>query len=91
MPGTALSLARYADMPHYYFHLYNDVISMDGEGKNLPDLDAARVNGIKEAREMMMESVGEGRINFSHRIEIADHEGAIKAVVMFADAVRVEG
>jgi hypothetical protein len=78
-------------MPHYYFHLYNDIAAMDSEGKRLPHLDAARANGIKEAREMMMESVAEGRINFSHRIDIADQTGDVAATVMFGDAVRVEG
>jgi len=78
-------------MPRYYFHLYNDVIAMDAEGKNLPHLDAARANGIKEAREMMRETVEEGRINFSHRIDIADDTGGVAATVMFGDAVRVEG
>lgn len=78
-------------MPRYYFHLYNDLISMDDEGRILPDLDAARANAIREAREMMMETVGEGRINFSHRIEIADDSGDIAATVLFAEAVTVEG
>jgi len=78
-------------MPRYYFHLYNGMTVMDGEGKMLPDLDAARANGIKEAREMMTETVAEGRINFSHRIEIADHAGDVAATVQFGEAVRVEG
>lgn len=84
-------MARWANMPRYYFHLYNGMIAMDSEGKILPDLAAARANGIKEAREMMMESVGEGRINFSHRIEIADRSGDVAATVTFGEAVRVEG
>lgn len=78
-------------MPHYYFHLYNDTVSMDEEGVDLPDLEAARANGIKEAREMMMETMAAGRINFSHRIDIADESGAIVDSVTFAEAVRVEG
>lgn len=78
-------------MPRYYFHLYNDITAMDPEGKMLPHLDAARANGIKEAREMMMESVEEGRINFSHRIDIADDTGDVAASVFFGEAVRVEG
>jgi hypothetical protein len=78
-------------MPRYYFHLYNDVISMDDEGLDLPDLAAARANGIKEAREMMLETVAEGRINFSHRIDIADESGAVVDSVTFGEAVAVEG
>lgn len=78
-------------MPHYYFHLYNDIVSMDEEGVDLPDLEAARANGIREAREMMLETVAEGRINFSHRIDIADESGAVVDTVTFAEAVKVEG
>ena len=76
-------------MPHYFFHLYNDVVVMDEEGRSLPDLAAARVNAIREARELMLESVAEGRINLSHRI--ADEVGAVVGTVYFADAVTVEG
>jgi hypothetical protein len=78
-------------MRRYYFHLYNDLTVMDMEGRLLPDLEAARANGIREAREMMMDTVSEGRINFSHRIEIAGDAGATVATIMFQDAVRVEG
>ncbi|HLL29771.1 MAG TPA: hypothetical protein VK403_02130 [Allosphingosinicella sp.] len=77
-------------MPRYFFHLYNDVISMDEEGVELPDLEAARANGIREAREMMLETVAEGRINLSHRIDIADESGAVLASVAFGEAVAVE-
>lgn len=84
-------IGRCGIMPRYYFHLYNDEITMDPEGRVLPDLAAARANAIKEAREMMMETVGEGRLNLSHRIEIADQSGAVAATLVFRDAVRVEG
>ena len=78
-------------MPHYFFHLYNDIVAMDEEGVDLPDLEAARANGIREAREMMVETVAEGRINFSHRIDIADETGAVVDSVTFGEAVKVEG
>jgi hypothetical protein len=78
-------------MPRYYFNLYNDVVAMDEEGKELPDLEAARANGIREAREMIQDMVAEGRINFSHRIEIADETGAVATTVTFGEAVAVEG
>lgn len=78
-------------MSRYFFHLYNDIIAMDEEGRMLPDLAAARANAITEAREMMTETVAEGRINFSHRIEVADHRGDIVATVLFEEAVTVQG
>jgi hypothetical protein len=78
-------------VPLYFFHLYNDIVSMDEEGVDLPDLEAARANGIREAREMMLETVAEGRINLSHRIDIADESGAVVDSVAFGEAVTVEG
>ena len=78
-------------MSRYFFHLYNDIVSMDEEGVDLPDLEAARANGIREAREMMLETVTQGRINFSHRIDIADESGAVVDSVLFGEAVAVEG
>lgn len=78
-------------MSRYFFHLYNDIIAMDEEGVDLPDRETAHANGIKEAREMMVDTVTDGRINFSHRIDIADESGAIVDSVMFSEAVKVEG
>jgi hypothetical protein len=78
-------------MPRYFFHLYNDVDTMDEEGRTFPDLAAAHANAVKEAREMMLETVAEGRINFSHRIDIEDGTGAVVGTVTFGEAVTVEG
>ena len=82
---------RVVAMPRYFFHLYNDVETMDEEGRIFPDLAAARANAVKEAREMMLETISEGRINFSHRIDIADEAGEIVGSVTFGEAVTVEG
>jgi hypothetical protein len=75
----------------YFFHLYNDLIVMDEEGREFPDLDAAYANGIKEAREAMLDTVAAGRINLSHWIDIADDGGTVLATVSFREAVAVEG
>ncbi|HEX8238342.1 MAG TPA: hypothetical protein VF574_01225 [Allosphingosinicella sp.] len=40
---------------------------------------------------MMAETLAEGRINFSHRIDIADESGAVVATITFGEAVAVEG
>jgi hypothetical protein len=63
---------------------------MDEEGVDLPDFEAARANAVKEAREMMLETVAEGRIDPSHRIDIADENGTILDSVTFGEAVTVE-
>ena len=78
-------------MPRYFFHLYNDEVVMDDEGRELPDLAAAYANATSEARQMMTETVIHGRINFSHWIDVADEVGAVLATVTFRDAVTVDG
>lgn len=78
-------------MPRYFFNLYNDLTAIDEEGVELPDLAAPEVHGIGEARYMAAMSVKEGRIDFNHRIDIADESGAVLKTVRFADAVRVVG
>lgn len=40
-------------MPRFYFHLYNDVVTADDEGRMLPAIEAAREVAVREARGMM--------------------------------------
>ena len=75
-------------MPRFYFHLYNDVITTDEEGRELPDAEAARAVAVAEAREMMTDDVLKGEIVMSHRI--ADETGAIVSTVSYRDAVDVK-
>ena len=89
--GTSARAIRQGVVPHFYFHLYNDVSATDEEGRDLPNLDAARRVAVCEAREMMTETILKGRINLGHRIEIADEAGAIVATVTFKEAVTVDG
>ena len=79
-------------MPRFYFNLRNDVSVDDQEGAELPDLDAARARAEGFARDLAAASViDHGRINLSHRIEIADESGQTLLTVTFGDAVRIEG
>jgi len=77
-------------VPHYYFHLYNDLIVVDEEGFDFPDLVAARASAIANIRGLIFETVSQGCINFSHRIDIADASGEVLTSVKFGEAVRVD-
>jgi hypothetical protein len=77
-------------MPRYRFHIFNDIQTMDGDGKELPDLEAARVNAIQGARGIMADELQtKGHINLTHWIEIEDEHGDM-TVVTFGDAVTVQ-
>jgi hypothetical protein len=79
-------------VPRYFLHLRNDIDVPDEEGFELPNLDAARVLARENALISLAQTAkDEGRINFSHRIDIEDEQGRILDTVWFRDVVKVEG
>ena len=80
-----------AEVPRFYFHLYDNLDVLDDEGIELPDLEAARAHAVRCARVTFAETAkDEGRVVLHHRIDIADEERAVLETVRFGDAVRVE-
>ena len=77
-------------MPRFFFHIYNDEITHDEEGRELPDLEAARELALESARELVCESVHQGHLNLDHRIEVADGSGEIVITLTFRDAFTIE-
>lgn len=78
-------------MPLYFFHVFNDEITVDEEGTELADLAAAREFAIESARALVCDSVKHGHLNLDHRIEIADETDARKMTVTFREAFTIEG
>lgn len=76
-------------MPQFFFHLYDDTVALDREGKQLPSTDEAREEAIKQAREMACAEVLEGHLGLSHRIEVTDAYDGPVATVRFKDAVKL--
>ena len=78
-------------MPRYFFDLYNDMIVRDDEGRELPDLEAAKERALKEAPQMLAASVTEqGKIDLRHYIKVRDESGAEVHCIDFEDAVSVQ-
>ena len=78
-------------MPRFYFHLLNDVDAPDEEGKEFPDLDAARQHARRNIRFTAAESLKEqGRVVLSHRIQIEDGGGNVLDTVFFSDVLNIE-
>ena len=78
-------------MARFYFHLYNDIVSKDEEGRELPDVDTARHDAREDARNMAAESVREGELNLDHYVEVADDSGEPLFRVTFGEVVKVTG
>jgi len=78
-------------MPWFYFHLLNDVDAPDDEGKELPNLEAARDVAKRNARFTAAETLKEqGRLVLSHRIQIEDAERKVLDTVYFSDVLNIE-
>ena len=78
-------------MPRFYFHLYDDLTSMDYEGEEHPNAAVAHQKAITTAREIAAEAVRTGHLVLDHRIDIADESGTVLETVHFRDVVEVEG
>jgi len=77
-------------MGRYYFNLFNDHDTIDEEGAELSDDDAAYEFARMEARNQAAVSVREhGHLILSHRIVVLNSERADIATVTFGDAVEV--
>lgn len=77
-------------MPRFYFHILNDVETIDSEGAEFPDVAAAVARAEQEVRILAAESVKtHGHIVLSHCIQIEDEDGDVVAHVRFGDAIEI--
>jgi hypothetical protein len=75
-------------MMMFYFNLQTDgAVSKDPEGVDLPDLDAARQEATKAAREMAAAAVATGSEASVDNILISDAGGCVLATVSLADMI----
>ena len=77
-------------MARYYFNVYNDEITLDDEGAEFDNAEAALRRAADEARNFAAESVKSlGHLVLHHRVEVED-EGRNKiGVVYFRDVVAI--
>lgn len=78
-------------MPRFFFHLHDDGVAHDDEGRELADIEAAKREGIKGGRELMCEQLRNGSLVLNHLIEVEDESGNTVATIPFRELVRVEG
>ena len=73
----------------YYFNVYNDDITLDEEGAELADLEAARAYAVKETRVLAADTVLHGHLTRHHRLEITDAKRRVLHAVRLDEAVEV--
>jgi hypothetical protein len=74
-------------MARYYFHLYDDVVTLDEEGVDLPDIDAARDNAIAAIRGLICGDVQNGRLDLRHHLEVAGEDNQRLLTIRYGEAL----
>ncbi len=79
-------------MARYFFHLYEcGTLVADEEGRECPDLNAARSQALTEAREIMSAEVKGGRLCVGCRVDVVDESGMLLLSLPFKEALGITG
>ena len=79
-------------MPRYFFHVREGSdLHRDGEGQDLPDVEAARREAISSVREILGEKLLHGGALNHRSIEIADETGHVVDVINSRDVLLKNG
>ena len=77
-------------MSRYYLHLRNEgEFIKDLEGADFPDVEAAKVEAVRSAREIPEEIWSGSPVHLRDSVEVADSEGRTVLTVPFSDAVSI--
>lgn len=71
----------------YFFNIYDELVTVDSEGAELPSLSSAIDHAILGARSLVCSEVTDGHMTGHHRIEIVDSDDNILHVVRYDQAV----
>ena len=75
-------------MPRYYFHIHGrDGTIPDEEGSALPNIAAAKAEGLAAVREMLADSVKRGRGPDGRELWIVDKKGKVLFALPFHEIV----
>ena len=74
-------------MPRYHFNVVTPTETIDDpEGAELPCLEQARGEAIKDARQLMASAMLSGQDISTRRIDITNDVGEVLLAVLFTDA-----
>jgi hypothetical protein len=75
-------------MPHFFLNFWDgDYLARDVEGIEAANLEAARVEALAAAREVLGDAIKAGQGQDNRQYEITDEAGQVLAVVPLTDAL----
>ena len=78
-------------MPRYYFHLrHGSQLTVDAEGQDFPDDDAARAEAAQAVHEILAEEIRSKHADVPEALVVEDENAREVASMPFADAVPAE-
>jgi hypothetical protein len=77
-------------VPRFFFHIHDHEYVADDDGLVLNDVQAAKKEAIRGARDILSEEVKHGRLPLCDRIDVEDEAGTIVATVRFGDTITIE-
>jgi hypothetical protein len=77
-------------MPRYFFHIRgSDGLIRDPDGSDLPDLNAARIEAEKAARDLLANLLRAGEALDGQVFEISDEHGQLLESLPFRSVLRL--
>ena len=76
-------------MQRYFFHVYDDIVSIDEEGQLAEDIRAAHEIALESARDLVCAQVARGYLNLDNYIVIANEAGEEIARLAFREAFEI--
>jgi hypothetical protein len=64
-------------VPRFHLHVYNGLSLPDSRGVDLPDRDAARVEALRLAAELIRDGATRRRLGRDWRMEVTDASGTL--------------
>jgi hypothetical protein len=78
-------------MPKYYFHIRDGQdLAPDPEGAEFESLEAARMEAIHSARELVAQRILRGDVVDGQAFELTSEDGEVADIVRFKDVMRLE-
>jgi hypothetical protein len=77
-------------VPRYFFNIYDDIVAEDEEGAELPNAEAARLQALIGARDLIAEQVKHGYMVRSHWIEVVNEQREVVLTLTFGEAVDIK-
>jgi len=84
-----MAIVRRERMPLYYLSVFNDDVTLDPEGIELADHQAAHDRAVIEARNLASQTVKLGHLNLRHYVGITDCNRTNVGEVSFGEAVEM--